>query len=509
MNKNLFNVVKVPKVPRSVFDLSHDVKLSCNMGELIPVYVEDVVPGDKFHINQHALVRFMPLVAPVMHRFDVTFHNWFVPKRLLWPGWNDYVTDTKTGGLLPVPPYLTIQGDSPLTYYSKLADYMGIPVPPVASGTNFEQVSAIPFAAYQMIYNEFYRDENLVPEVDFELVDGTNDANRAELLKLRIRAWEHDYFTSALPFVQKGDPVTLPIQFTDTQVLVNDASFPTGVLLDNLSGADVPVLPGTVDGTTAGTDLYANTSELQSTTTINDLRRASALQRWLEKLARGGSRLSEMIRAVFGVTPKDASLQRPQYIGGSKAPVIISDIEQTSQEVTGGPSPQGNLAGKGTAVVEGSSSGHFCDEHGVIITIMSIMPKPSYQQGIEKMFLKIGSNTEHYFPDFANIGEQEIYLKELYSYTAGGGDVFGYTPRYAEYKYRNSRVAGQFRTTLDFWHDGRIFASAPALNQAFIECVPDTRIFAVEDPEEDKLAVQVYNEVKAIRPMPKFGTPSF
>lgn len=513
MNKNIFNVVKVPDIPRSVFDLSHDVKLSCNMGDLIPVYTEDCVPGDKFHINQHCIARFMPLVAPVMHRFDVTFHTWFVPKRLIWEGWNDYITDTKTAGLLPAPPYLTI-GNGP--EYTKLLDYMGIPSP--VGGAVAERISAMPLAAYQCIYNEFYRDENLIPEVDFMCVDGTNDANTTVLGTLRKRAWEHDYFTSALPFVQKGDPVGLPVT-GDALVKINAAPLVGEVYAEDSTPWQSTPSATPVTGpfmereatTTPGIGANMAYADLEGAvvTTINDLRRANALQRWLEKLARGGSRLAEMIRGVFGVTPKDASLQRPQYIGGSKAPIIISDIEQTSQETVAGPSPQGNLAGKGTAVSEGSMSHYFCDEHGFIITLMSIMPKTAYQQGIEKFWLKTGSNTEHYFPDFANIGEQEILNRELFSYTAAGGDVFGYTPRYSEYKYRNSRVAGQFRTTLDFWHEGRIFASAPALNQAFIECIPDTRIFAVEDPAEDKLAVQVYNEVKAVRPMPKFGTPSF
>lgn len=511
MNKNIFNVVKVPKVPRSVFDLSHDVKLSCNMGDLIPVYIEDLVPGDKFHLSQQALVRFMPLVSPVMHRFDVTFHSWFVPKRLLWEGWNDYITDTKTAGLLPAPPFISIDG----TNETKLSDYMGIPPKATIPGaTSHENINAMPFAAYQMIYNEFYRDENLVSPVDFSLVDGANTTNITELLTLRKRAWEHDYFTSALPFVQKGDPVSLPLNFYDVPVRRDDPTDPTGLTTvattlgsNPLAIANEPPVPE--PGGPNIQELYAQTSVLSGTTNVNDLRRANALQRWLEKLARGGSRLSEMIRGVFGVTPKDASLQRPQYIGGSKSPVIISDIEQTSQDI-GGTTPQGNLAGKGTSVADGQTSSYFADEHGFIITVLSIMPRSAYQQGIDKMYLKIGSNTEHYFPDFANIGEQPILNKELYAYQgATGEETFGYTPRYSEYKYRSSRVSGQFRTTLDFWHEGRIFASLPLLNQAFIDCIPDTRIFAVTDPNEDHMAVQVYNEVKAVRPMPKFGTPSF
>ena len=231
------------------------------------------------------------------------------------------------------------------------------------------------------------------------------------------------------------------------------------------------------------------------------------MQEWLEKNARGGTRYIESILSHFGVKSSDARLQRPEYITGVKSPVIISEVLNTTGEDGG--LPQGTMAGHGIAVSSGKSGSYYCEEHGFIIGIMSILPKTAYQQGIPKQFLK-KDTLDYYFPSFANIGEQEVKNNELFAYTASAEDTFGYVPRYAEYKYMPSRVAGDFRTTLDYWHLGRIFETQPALNQTFIECKPEntTRIFAVEDGT-DPLFCHVLNKIQAVRPMPKFGTPMF
>lgn len=345
-------------------------------------------------------------------------------------------------------------------------------VPP-NTGTGITQaLNALPIAAYQAIYNEYYRDENLVTEVDYTLADGNNTGDVVDLVKMRQRAWEHDYFTASLPFAQKGTAVDIPIGSIDSDVAVNWNSDETasnqiqayinGTLVGNLG------VGNTQGVSTIGTPkLIAKTSDLDiQPTTINDLRRAFRLQEWLEKNARGGTRYIENILMHFGVRSSDKRLQRPEYITGLKTPVIISEVLNTSatdQE------PQGNMAGHGVAVSTGKYGNYFCEEHGYIIGIMSVMPQPAYQQGIPKTYLK-SDPLDFFWPSFAHIGEQPVTNNELYAYTATAEDTFGYVPRYAEYKYQASRVAGDFRTILDYWHLGRIFATQPALNDTFIEC---------------------------------------
>ncbi|AXH77879.1 MAG: major capsid protein [Microviridae sp.] len=503
--KNLFNSVKMTRPPQNRFDLSHDVKLSCEMGNLVPTCVMEAIPGDRFNIGCDSLLRFAPLVAPVMHRMDVSMHYFFVPNRILWDGWEDYITNTEVGGSLPAVPFLNTTGEG--ATYSKLMNYMGVP-PQTAGYANNEKVSAFAFAAYQMIYNEYYRDQNLQAEIDFKLVDGDNGANAA-LIEMRRRAWEHDYFTACLPFAQKGDPVTIPIAgFEDVAVKVDNSNGNTASWTTNLSGGGTQpaVMPQeNTDIFPANSDrLYADTSSLDAqAATINDLRRAFRLQEWLEKQARGGSRYTENILAHFGVKSSDARLQRPEYITGTKSPVIISEVLNTTGTDD---SPQGNMAGHGISVTQGKYGSYMCEEHGYVIGIMSVMPKTAYQQGIPKHFLKFTDPFQYYWPAFANIGEQEVDNSEVFAYNAPG--TFGYVPRYAEYKFMNNRVAGDFQTTLDFWHLGRIFSAPPALNGDFISCDPGKRIFAVTDPDIDSIWAHVLHKISAVRSMPKFGTPT-
>lgn len=503
MAKNIFNSIQLKKPKKNFFDLTHDVKLSTNMGQLTPILTLECVPGDKFELGCESIIRFAPMVAPVMHRMDVTMHYFFVPNRILWDNWERFITAKDDQGPTPVAPYFN-HSTGTTANWGQFIDYMG--VPPVPAGGVSAQVSALPFAAYQCIYNEYYRDQNLVAAVDYKVIDGNNDANRPTLCQMRLRAWEHDYFTSSLPWAQKGAAVDIPLgQISENAPIYYDQSTPVGT---TLTGSPNSVfVPGSNSPTTS-TDLFAATGGLEvEPTTINDLRRAYRLQEWLEKNARGGTRYIESILSHFGVKSSDARLQRPEYITGVKTPVVISEVLNTSGTVD--QLPQGNMAGHGIAVSSGRSGSYYCEEHGYIIGIMSVMPKTAYQQGIPRTFLKF-DNLDYFWPSFANIGEQEVQNQELYAYTNNATNTFGYVPRYAEYKYMPSRVAGDFRTSLDYWHLGRIFSTEPTLSQDFIECDPTEteRIFAVTDPDSQKLYCHVLNKIKAVRPMPKYGTPT-
>lgn len=492
---NLFNSVKMTRPSRNAFDLSHDVKLSFNPGELIPTLALEVVPGDKFNIGCESLLRFSPLISPVMHRASVTMHYFFVPNRIIWENWEKYIMNTPS---IQHPKTIVSALD-----YTPLCDYLGIPAP---IDTEEEIINPMPFAAYQAIYNEYYRDQNLVTEVDYQLTDGDNP--QSPLRVLRKRAWGHDYFTSALPFAQKGAAVEIPVvqQFNDVSVKFEET---TPGEITNLDGTPIDLL---VDGDTANVpglgDIWAKTSDLTNTaTTINDLRRATKLQEWLEKAARAGTRYKEGLLSFFGVKSPDARLQRPEYITGTKSPVVISEVLNTTGTDD---SPQGGMAGHAISVTNGKYGNYYAQEHGWIIGIMSVLPVTAYQQGIEAKFLKTTDPFQYYWPQFAHIGEQPVQNREVYAFQGftEGSETFGYVPRYAEYKFCQNRVAGEFRTTLNFWHWGRIFAEPPALNEAFITADPSERIFAVIEGA-DKMYCHVYHKIRAIRPMPKFGTPTF
>jgi len=531
MAKNLFNSVRLKKEPKNVFDLSHDVKLSCNMGELIPFALIDCVPGDKFTLGCEAMVRFAPLVSPVMHLFNVFMHWFFVPKRIIWNLYEKWITSGTDTVNRPVFPFVEVDAANHGAP-GDLLDYLG--VPPELIGTQPSQnISALPLAAYQTIYNEYYRDQNLVTSLyeqgDTILEDLEGDQTAlAKLFPLRKRAWEHDYFTSCLPFAQKGTAVSLPLGSVEldpasigVSPLIRDAGthglFGGSDLGSNL-GSELSDIPVTNTAT-----FDPNGTLIVGATLINDLRRAYALQRFLERNALGGTRFIEFNRAHYGVFSSDKRLQRPEYITGTKSPIVISEVlnttgsfDATTPDDPTSP-PQGNMAGHGVGITSGKYASYFCEEQGYIMGIMSILPRSAYMQGIERLWFKTEDPTQEYFPEFANIGEQEVLNQELYAYLPSGTDVdeaqgtFGYVPRYAEYKFITSRVAGEFRTSLRHWHDARNFTNQPLLNQDFIEVIESyselNRIFAVEDTDVDKLYVQVYNRVKAVRPMPKYGTP--
>lgn len=514
--KNFLNSVKMTKPKLSVFDLSHEVKMSCQMGDLVPILCMEVVPSDRVRINNEIFMRFQPLLSPMMQRVDLTCHTFFVPWRILWPNWEKYWTNTKLDDTdaLPVFPFIQY---SAATAQEKLGNYLGLPHVNDMPAVGAVPVSAMAFAAYQCCFSELYRDQNLMQEVEWELIDGLNPVTELQLL--RRRAWEHDYFTACLPFAQKGDAVELPLgNFNDVPVLINATHIdPTQVAFQwdgVIQSAGTPATAGVETGTpiqgtppTIGlAELYARTSDLVTEAAlINDLRRAFRLQEWLEKNARGGTRYIEAIRSHFGITSSDKRFQRPEYITGYKKPVQISEVLNTAGSVD----PVGTMSGHGIAAVRGNRGSFFVEEHGYIITIMSVLPRTAYFQGVPKMFSKITHPTENLYPSFVHLGEQAVLNKELYVNHSDPDGEFGYLPMYAEYRYMHSRVAGDMASSLDFWHQARKFDTEPVLDAAFVTSDPTQRVFAVTGTEEDKLICHIYNEIKAVRPLPKYGTPTF
>lgn len=487
--KKLFTLTPPAQVEKSVFDLSHEKKLTCSMGKLIPILVEEVLPGDKFTIDTQHLARCMPLVAPIMHRVNVYTHYFYVPNRILWSDWEKFIS----GDLVTEVPQKNLH--DLILLEGCLGDYMGLPTGDMTNAS--EYVNMLPFYAYARIYNEFYRDENLCDPI---LIDGTDDDTLIEGDPL-TRCWEKDYFTSCLPFAQKGDPVTMSGTVTYKTTATAIPTTQTGSL-GVVTGGDIQA---------GGTDIgISNIDEI--VISVEELRYATRVQRFLERLARAGSRYSEYLLGVWGVLSEDARLDRPEYIGGGKAPLVISEVlnttgwEPTMIGSQGYPAV-GEMYGHGISIGNTNRAEKYCTDHGWIIGIMSIMPDTGYQQGIPKKFSRL-SQLDYYIPDFAQLGEQEVLNKELYyaPLSIANDHVFGYQSRYAEYKFGVNTVHGEFKNGLEHWHLGRIFDTCPELTDEFVNCVPTDRVFPESD-QKTQFYVQVYNRVTASRPMPYYNDP--
>lgn len=509
-NKSLFERVPMDKPARSTFDLSHWVRTSGNMGWIMPICAMEALPGSSFRIRGENMLRFQPLVSPVLHEFTVTQHYWFIPWRIVWENFDDWVYNDGSKPL-PAAPYITMDGNTAINF--PLANYLGIP----QNGTaTTDDISALPFAAYQATINENYRDQNLQPEINYKLVDGANPYG-SDLMKLRRACWEHDYLTSALPFEQKGQAVEIP--GGDVQLKANwnsqgnphfqggSSAIPTGGVTSQASGVGFTgdIL---VNGTT--TVAYDPDGSLFAPmATVNELRKAERLQEFLEILARGGSRPKEIMKNMFDVNPQDARLDVPEYITGMKTPVVISEVLNTA--ASSGQSQgraQGDMAGHGVSIGGGVPTRYTAMEHGMVLGVMVVRPKTAYMNGIPKMFTKLSDPFQYAWPKFAQIGEQPIERREVYGFSTNPDSTFGFIPRYSEYKYANDLVTGDFRTTLKHWTAVRDLPSTVALNEQFVECNPTHDIFAVTNPNVHKLLIQVRNDVQCTHPLPFYGVPT-
>lgn len=482
---------------RHKHSLSHYRLTSMEMGGLYPVQCTEVMMGDVWRAASSALLRVSPLIAPVMHPVQVKLHHWFVPARLLWAGWEDFITGGADGigGSAGVYPTITAGGGG--FALKSLADYLGVP-----HGVASLNVCALPFRAYNLIYNEFYRDQDLVTKAGFTDASGA-DAVTGQTI--RQAAWEKDYFTDSRPWAQKGPAVSLPLGAT-APVISNNTDIDikgTGENInramrvleigDTLSmgsfagGADQNVRFGTNTGLV--TDLSTATAA-----TVSQLREAMALQRYEEARAQWGSRYVEYLR-YYGIRSSDARLQRPEYLGGGKQTIAFTEVLQTSDN--GAVAGVGDMFGHGIAAIRTRPFVRYFEEHGYVLTLMCVRPVAMYQDGLHRMWSR-RIKEDYFTKELELIGQQEVQRREVFAEAGAGGDtVFGYQNRYREYCEHPSGVSSEMRTILDFWHMARQFASAPALNQSFIECVPEKRNYQVAT--NDVLWCMVNNNIRARR----------
>lgn len=518
------------RIKKSKQNLSYENKFTFNMGELVPFLVQEVVPGQTARFGANVLLRTQPLVAPIMHRIDTLMWYIYIPYRLLQTNFEDFMTGGLQGNANISSPL--VKSPSGTGYaVGSLGDYLNY-----ATGVPDFESLAWGFRAYAKAFNDYFINQNVEgQELSLSLGDGLDKTTNTTL---QHKNWRRDYFTGNLPWPQRGPEVYLPLG-TEAPVVGNgnalgliDGSSVFGLTGENSAGtvstgsfythypraADVPVAVGTdvtrsnflLSNKALGVSAKASESGLKadltaaSSVTINQIRLSAKVQEIFESLARGGARFIEMLYSCFGVVSGDARLQRSEYFGGSKSPFIISEVLQTSE--TTQTSPQANMSGRGICAVKTKRIKKYFPEHGIVLGLMCVSPEANYFQGSPRMYNR-RSRFDYLWPQLTGIGEQETLNKELYAAHSDPDGVFGYNPRYEEYRRNFSQVHGEFKSSLKFWTLVREFDNAPALNAEFVKQVPSKRVFAVETDQYDSIICDVWNEIYSYSPLPKRGKP--